>query len=437
MDNSILVSESGVTDAKTLRSQGAKPVSGQESEDFCEVLDDQLLKGEAQALENNVPVVAQPPPVAPQIPVEPVVNPLESSVESLVNLTVNSVDVAGLSQTTAGLPIAQTTTAGPAIVPVTGTPAEILQASSTAAKQPAFEVNPGSVTGVARVVAGSVAPAAVAAGQSAVMNGNGADADTGAVSLPVAASNQPTSSQTAAVSAAGVRGAGSTHEVARPQAEILAALGGKFEPSEQSLSSTQQITAIEAGQSLAERRSGPMSTTLPTPPIPAMAPATQILTPSMPTAVLAPVVPQALPALAQPLGDGQWNNSFGQRIAWAVGQGVQSASLAMNPEELGPVTVQIAVRDDEASLRFNAAHGLTRDAIEAALPRLREMLQAGGLSLGQVDISADAQARAGQQDTQQPGHGPATNSNRQVEDESTLATPVVQYTSRGLVDTFV
>ncbi len=154
-------------------------------------------------------------------------------------------------------------------------------------------------------------------------------------------------------------------------------------------------------------------------------------------ASLAPAAPQPLSALTQPMGDGQWNQAFGQRVVWAVGQGIQTASLAMHPEELGPVTIQIAVKDDVAQLNFNAAHGLTRDAIEAALPRLREMLQASGIDLGQVNISGDQGARAGHEGSQQQGEESATDLNHQGEDESALVSSVTQYTSHGLVDTFV
>jgi|GEM_PF-3028747 len=150
-----------------------------------------------------------------------------------------------------------------------------------------------------------------------------------------------------------------------------------------------------------------------------------------------PVMPQALPVLEHPLGDGQWNQAFGQRIVWALDHGVQAASLALHPRELGPVTIQIALANDEARLHFNAAHGLTRDAIEAALPRLREMLHSSGIALAQVDIGDHPQTQAGHGGSRQQGGDAPVYPQHQEAPEAAQPTPVVVYASRGLVDTFV
>jgi flagellar hook-length control protein FliK len=70
-----------------------------------------------------------------------------------------------------------------------------------------------------------------------------------------------------------------------------------------------------------------------------------------------------------------------------VREGVQLAELRIRPPEMGLIEVRIAVSQQEASLAFAAQHSAVRDAIESALPRLREMLSEGGISLGNVDVS--------------------------------------------------
>jgi flagellar hook-length control protein FliK len=60
--------------------------------------------------------------------------------------------------------------------------------------------------------------------------------------------------------------------------------------------------------------------------------------------------------------------------------------LKLSPEHLGPLEINITVRDDKASVWFGAAHADTRAAIETALPRLREMFEAQGLSLADAGV---------------------------------------------------
>jgi flagellar hook-length control protein FliK len=82
-----------------------------------------------------------------------------------------------------------------------------------------------------------------------------------------------------------------------------------------------------------------------------------------------------------------WNEALGERVTWMAGNKVQNAELRLNPVELGPVRVRISIDDGNATVNFTAQHPLTRDAIEQALPRLREMLADQGLSLQNANVS--------------------------------------------------
>ena len=70
-----------------------------------------------------------------------------------------------------------------------------------------------------------------------------------------------------------------------------------------------------------------------------------------------------------------------------AGNRIQNAELRLNPSELGPLRVQISMDDGNATVTFSAQHPLTRDAIEQALPRLREMLADQGLSLQNASVN--------------------------------------------------
>ena len=73
-----------------------------------------------------------------------------------------------------------------------------------------------------------------------------------------------------------------------------------------------------------------------------------------------------------PVTDAGFADEVGGKITWMANQGVQSASLQLTPEHLGPVDVRISMQDGSASVSFNAAHADTRAALEQALPRLRD-----------------------------------------------------------------
>ena len=87
-----------------------------------------------------------------------------------------------------------------------------------------------------------------------------------------------------------------------------------------------------------------------------------------------------------PVGTNAWADELGTRLTVMAERGQHSASLRLSPEHLGPLEVRIAVRDDQASVWFGAAHADTRAAIEQALPRLRELFASQGLSLTDAGV---------------------------------------------------
>lgn len=103
----------------------------------------------------------------------------------------------------------------------------------------------------------------------------------------------------------------------------------------------------------------------------------------------------AQPALPQPFqasvgvtpGDPGWADAFGEQVVVLSGKQVQRAEIRLHPAELGPIHVQVTVEDDSTRLAFTAHHAVTRDAIEQALPRLRELFSGQGLSLGDASVA--------------------------------------------------
>lgn len=98
-----------------------------------------------------------------------------------------------------------------------------------------------------------------------------------------------------------------------------------------------------------------------------------------------PVVTLDIPVAAQ-----GWQVAFAQKVVWLANDEHQVAHLQLNPPHLGPVEIILTLSGDNASASFVAQHAPVREAIESALPRLKEMLAETGISLGSVTVSADS-----------------------------------------------
>lgn len=154
------------------------------------------------------------------------------------------------------------------------------------------------------------------------------------------------------------------------------------------------------------------------------------------------------PALAKPLGHPDWNNELGQKLIWMHKQDMPSAELRLNPEHLGPISVKIDVNQEHTTISFTAQHAEVKDAIEAAIPKLREML--GGQQMNLVDVNVSQQsdqksanaffqaAGGGQSQGRHPGQNPessnpAPKSNMELADEVDAGRAAV---SSGLLSLF-
>ncbi len=149
--------------------------------------------------------------------------------------------------------------------------------------------------------------------------------------------------------------------------------------------------------------------------------------------------------LAQPFGSPAWEHGFSSRVVWMARNDVQSAEIRLNPPDLGPIEVKLVLSGDpgapaSASVQFSAAHAATREAIESALPRLREMLQENGIALGNTTVDARTAGNThGSGDSGRPSHGgtpPDTNAGQTPEGAVQPRPGSLLRRGNGLVDTF-
>lgn len=136
-----------------------------------------------------------------------------------------------------------------------------------------------------------------------------------------------------------------------------------------------------------------------------------------------------------PISNGEWPAALGHRVLWAVGEGMQKVEISVSPQDMGPINVHIRIENDKTDIRFTAAHALTRDALEASIPRLRDMFSQQGLNLSQAQVFSQTSqdTRGRQPDTNQSNHGAPFNDAAEAQEPEQVR-PV--HWRRGLVDDY-
>lgn len=140
------------------------------------------------------------------------------------------------------------------------------------------------------------------------------------------------------------------------------------------------------------------------------------------------------------VGTPAWDQAIGQKVVWMVAGEQQSASLTLNPPDLGPLQVVLNVSNSQANATFIAAQPEVRQALESALPKLREMLEEAGIQLGQASVNSgepNQQGAFGQETSQRLGLGGARKDDIDAPGTAAGAVHVqASTTGVGLVDTF-
>ncbi len=87
---------------------------------------------------------------------------------------------------------------------------------------------------------------------------------------------------------------------------------------------------------------------------------------------------------------------FSQQVTLLANNGVQQARISINPPELGPVELRIIVRSEEVTVHLASQIGAVRNALEDALPRLREQFEQSGMRLADSEVFNELPGRSGQ-----------------------------------------
>ncbi len=109
--------------------------------------------------------------------------------------------------------------------------------------------------------------------------------------------------------------------------------------------------------------------------------------------------PQNLPHLK--LASQEAPAELHQKVNVMLAEKLQQAEIQLDPLGLGKMKIQIQIgADSQANVHFVVQHGQTREMLEQAMPRLREMLAGQGIQLGQTQVQQQSQQQQQQQQGQ-------------------------------------
>ncbi|SEL74078.1 flagellar hook-length control protein FliK [Halomonas daqiaonensis] len=97
--------------------------------------------------------------------------------------------------------------------------------------------------------------------------------------------------------------------------------------------------------------------------------------------------PSAQASIQAPVSSPAWPQQLGQQLVrLSQGGGEQRVELQLHPAELGPLSVSLKMGDQGAQAQFLSANAQVRQALEQAIPQLREALAEQGISLGETSV---------------------------------------------------
>lgn len=97
------------------------------------------------------------------------------------------------------------------------------------------------------------------------------------------------------------------------------------------------------------------------------------------------------------------SSELNEKIAIMAGKELQTATIRLDPSEMGSMNIKLSMQNDQATVVIHAQNAQSRELLEQQLPRLREMLQQQGIALGDTQVQADSGSQ--QQSAFQQGDG--------------------------------
>lgn len=145
----------------------------------------------------------------------------------------------------------------------------------------------------------------------------------------------------------------------------------------------------------------------------------------------------ALPMhVSTPASQPGWADAVGNRVLWLVGRDESRAELLLTPPSLGKLEISLTVSGDTTTAQFVAATPAAREALEQAMPRLREMFEQAGVTLAESNVNTAPHDQSGERGSGD-GHGSGQSVADDARSEFTRPAggPWLQR-GEGMIDTF-
>lgn len=84
-------------------------------------------------------------------------------------------------------------------------------------------------------------------------------------------------------------------------------------------------------------------------------------------------------------------SALGNQLQLLVARNLDQITVRLDPQELGSMTIQLRLSEQQLNVQFQVANPHTRELVEQALPRLREMLGEAGIQLGNTQVGQQQQ----------------------------------------------
>jgi flagellar hook-length control protein FliK len=155
-----------------------------------------------------------------------------------------------------------------------------------------------------------------------------------------------------------------------------------------------------------------------------------LASPLMPTILTSDIPTNIQQTIATPLGNNGWAGEFSQKIIWMSTQQNQIAELHLNPPDLGPLKVVLEISENQLTAQFTSPHSGVRDAVENALPKLRDILADSGIKLGNTTVSDQPSRDRSAEGFMNQGYGSAAQ--RETSYKATESNGISPTTAQGI-----
>lgn len=228
-------------------------------------------------------------------------------------------------------------------------------------------------------------------GHDTLLPGKGEDVDASPLAGIASALTPQLSAATAAISAGNGAQSGLPAPLAETQPQLALQTMNLTAENQADRQEISLINEFSAKLTTARESTGDKTVSIPTI-------ASMVANPAGGTVQHTPVA--AVPALpvAQHVGAAGWGQEVGNHVVWMANRMTSQAELVLTPPQMGRVEVSLSITGDQASVSFVSANAAVRDSLEAALPRLREVLNEAGIQLSQTQVGAENSRQSAQQE---------------------------------------